>query len=342
MESIWLNIKVFFGKHLYLIFLGFSVGYLIFYTCYYFNNNFHEFLFEYNEYIIYLKTISLYAFTAGIFTVSLKYIHYLKIFESEFERIVDSPRFNEKLKKTLSAITFSEEFLNKQNDINDIWKKVTLSKYKKEFPEIYDKVQKNVVNELFQDNSLTKYYKNVQISYELELIDEFEINVKEFSSFTIIRNKTNSFSWDFFVTFARDFEAEQKNESALLDKEKTRIDGVPIDMSKCKITTEEENDTFINKRFSYDIKGKKEYHIERCFEFSQKLNEDRIISFSSSHVIDDLSVYIKKCDKLEVVFEAVGKNKFYKNEIFTGERISYINRDVFLPGEKYKLFVFKK
>lgn len=342
MADLWTKTKEFFGKNLYLILLGYALLYLIFYTFYYFNTSFNSILKEYDKYIEYLKALSLFAFTGGIFTVALKYIQYLKVFENEFDRIVDSPKFNEKLKSTISAITFSEEFLNKQSDLNNIWKKVTLSKYKNEFPELYDKVEKNIINELFEDNSLTKYYKNVQISYELELVGEFEIKVKEFSSFTIIRNNTKSFSWDFFVSFVRDFSDEINTETNLLNVERTKVDGNEIDIAKCKILNEEESETHTRKKYSYELKGKNEYHIERCFEFSQMLNEDRIISFSTSHVIDDLSVYIKKCDGLEVVFEPVGKNKFYKNEIFSDLRLCYINRDVFLPGEKYKLFVFKK
>jgi hypothetical protein len=342
MKNLLNIIKDFFVKHLYLILLGFSFGYLIFYSIYYFNESFNAYLSNYNEFVEYLKNISLLSFTAGIFTVSLKYIQYLKVFENEFNRIIDSPSFNHKLRGTLSAITFSEEFLKNQNDINDIWKKVTLSKYKSEFPELYEKIKKNIVNELFQDNSLTKYYKNVQISYELKLGDDYELKVKEYSSFTIIRNTTESFFWDFFVSFARDFEKELSEETKLLTEDITKIDGTEIDISKCKITNEEENDQFIIKRFSYELKGEKEYHIERCFEFSQDLQEDRIISFNTSHVVDDLTVYIKKCENLEVVFEPVGRNKFYKNQMFSNERVIYENRDIFLPGEKYKLFVFKK
>jgi len=342
MKELISRFKTFLGKHLYLILLLYSLLYLVFYTFYYFNTSINEFLKDYTVYIEYLKTFSLVSFTGGIFTVSLKYIQYLKVFENEFERIVDSPKFNEKLQSTISAITFSEEFLNKQSNLNNIWKKVTLSKYKNEFPELYDKIQKNIQNELFQDNSLTKYYKNVQISYDLELVSEFKIKVVEFSSFTIIRNNTKSFTWKFFVAFYKDTGLEDKAATAELNMEKTRVDGKEIDKNKCKILNEKENETHTIKTYSYELKGKKEYHIERCFEFEQNLNEDRIISFASSHVIDDLSVYIKKCEELEVVFDSVGKNKFYKNEIFSTERMSYINRDVFLPGEKYKLFVFKK
>lgn len=334
--------KEFFIKNGYIILLGYSFIYLIFYSFYYFNTGVNCYLKPYDTYIEYLKSLSLFAFTGGIFTVALKYIQYLQVFEKEFDRIVSSEGFNKKLESAISILTFSEDHLNKRSDLDNLWKKVTLIKYKNEFPELYSKIQKNIQNELFQHNSLNKYYKNVQISYDLELVGDYEMKSVETSSFTIIRNTTESFTWEFFVSFFRELEEEMKNETDVLVFEKTKVDGKAIEIKKCKILNEDATDKFINKKYSIELKGKTEYHIERCFEFTQDLRDDRIISFNSSHVIDDLSVYIKKCDKLEVVFEPVGKNVFYPNNIFHDDRLSYINRDVFLPGEKYKLFVFKK
>ena len=336
----WL--KVVFSKHLYLVFLSYSSGFLIFYSFYSLHDGFNTYLRDYDDFIQTLKTICILSFTAGIFTVALKYIQYLGVFQKEFNRIIDSDAFHNKLKKALSAITFSEDFLNNQSDLNDIWKKVTLSKYKREFPELYKKVEKNIRNELFEDNSLKKYYKNVQISYEIEWLQGLEVNIKEYSSFTIIRNTTDPFEWKFFVSFVRDFKSEIQNETEFLNYDKTKIGGEPIDIGKCKILNEEENERYTRKQFSYELKGKYDYHIERCFEFKQTLSEDRLLSFNSSNVVDDLSVYIKTCPNIEAIFAEVGRNKFYANGIFDGERQSYINRDVFLPGEKYKIFLYKK
>lgn len=331
-----------FAKSYWYIFaLGISFTFLVFYGIYFFYKPINIFFEPYEEFIEYLKSFCLLLFTGGIFTASLKYLQFLKVFEKEFERIIDSPKFNQKLKKTLSAITFSEEFLNEQSDLNVIWKKVTISKYKNEFPELYEKISKNLKNELFHNKSLNKYYKNVVISYELELIDEYTINIVEHSSFTIIRNKTEEFKWIFFLTFSKEIEENLEDDSSVLNKDETKIDGTKIDISKCKISHQERGDDFIKKQFTYFLKGKKEYHIERRLEFTQNLKEDRVIGFDTSHVIDDLTVHIKICKKLNLVFEPSGKAKFHKNEQFS-DRVTYSNRDVFLPGEKYKLFLYKE
>lgn len=341
-EQWYIKLKNWFFNNSYLIFLSYSSVFLIFYIIYYFNSDLKELLKLYSDLIDFLKTLSILSFTAGIFTVTLKYFQYLKVFESEFNRIIDSKSFENKLEKIVSSVTFSEEFLNKQNDLSEIWKKVTLIKYKKEFPELYDKIEKNLKNELFENNSLNKYYKNVQISYEFELADDDKtIVVKEYTSLTIIRNSIEKFNWDFFVSFARDINDEIKTETKILDENFTKVDGSDIDLKKCVITNQEDYGNFTKKKFSYPLENKKEYHIERCFNFTQQIDDDRIVSFSSSNVVDDLTVRIKLCEKLQIVFEPVGNNYFNKENIFQ-DRICYVNRDVFLPGEKYKIFLFRK
>lgn len=342
-KSPWyIVLKNWFISNSYLIFLSYSSLFIFFYLFYYFNSDLNKALKDYVEIIDFFKTICFFSFTAGIFTVTLKYFQYLKVFESEFNRIINSKSFENKLEGIVSSITFSEEFLNKQNDISEIWKKVTLIKYKKEFPELYEKIEKNLKNELFENNSLNKYYKNVQISYEFELDnDNKTINVKEFTSLTIIRNTTDKFNWDFFVSFARDINEENKIETNLLDKNFTKVDGKLIDIKKCIITNQEDSEKFTKKKYSYPLENKKEYHIERCFKFTQIIDDDRVVSFSSSNVVDDLTVRIKLCNKLQIVFEPVGNNYFNKENIFQ-DRICYVNRDVFLPGEKYKIFLYRK
>lgn len=335
-------LKYWLKSNLYLVFLSYSSIFIVFYLFYYFSNDLKTALKNYKDIIEFFKTLSILSFSAGVFTVTLKYFQYLKVFESEFNRIIDSPKFENKFEKIVSSITFSEEFLTKQNDLSNIWKKVTLIKYKKEFPELYDKIEKNIKNELFENNSLNKYYKNVQISYEFELADDNKtINVKEFTSLTIIRNTTEKFNWDFFVSFARNIDDEVQTETKILDENFTKVDGQNIDLKKCIITNQLDYENFTKKKFTYPLENKKEYHIERCFKFTQIIDDDRIVSFSSSNVVDDLTVRIKICDNLQIVFEPVDNNHFNKENIFH-DRICYVNRDIFLPGEKYKIFLYRK
>lgn len=338
----YIKLKNFVFSNLYLILLSYSSAFLIFYVIYYFSEQLRISLVQYSELIEYLKSLSLIAFTGGIFTVALKYIQYLKLFENEFDRIINSDNFHNKMEKVVSSITFSEEFLSKQGNINEIWKNITLFKYKKEFPELYTKVEQKIKNELFERNSLSQYYNNVQINYEFKLrADNITIDVVEKSSFTIKRNNTENFDWEFFVSFVRNLKDEVDNPTSILDSNNTKVNNEVLDINKCTITNQADYETYTLKKFKYPLEGRKEYHIERCFVFSQNINEDRIVSFSSSNVVDDLTIRIKKCDKLEIVFEPVNGNEFSKENLFD-DRMCYVNRDVFLPGEKYKLFLFKK
>jgi len=64
-------------------------------------------------------------------------------------------------------------------------------------------------------------------------------------------------------------------------------------------------------------------------------------SFSSSKIIDDIYINLVTCEKLNIFFSPVDKNVFVKDNIeFTGT--NFANRDVLMPGEKFKVFIFKK
>ena len=98
---------------------------------------------------------------------------------------------------------------------------------------------------------------------------------------------------------------------------------------------------YFKKIFKHQLVGKKEYHIDRCIEMKQKLHEDRMYSFSSSKIIDDIYINLVTCDKLNIFFSPVDKNVFVKDNIdFAGT--NFANRDVLMPGEKFKVFIFKK
>jgi hypothetical protein len=56
-----------------------------------------------------------------------------------------------------------------------------------------------------------------------------------------------------------------------------------------------------------------------------------------------MSINLKHDEKLDLFFSSVGKNTFnIENHIRSEDSISYINRDLLLPGEKFKVFIFKK
>ena len=98
-----------------------------------------------------------------------------------------------------------------------------------------------------------------------------------------------------------------------------------------------------NIEFSAELEGKKKYIIERQIEMTQNIKEDRVFSFTSSRIIEGMSINLKYQNNLNIFFSPVGKNTFnVDNQLRSEHSQSYINRDLLLPGEKFKVFIYKK
>lgn len=332
MNKIIKNLKT----YSYIYFLGLASAYSIFFTLYSLNETLYNALFSYDKIITYFKDVSILFFTAGIFTVSLKYLQFLGVFEKEFNKAIASDAFDKKLEKQLKQITFSEEFLIEQSNLPELWETVTLCKYKQQFPELYPKLKKKVDNELFISDNISYYYKNFQINYEIKLLDDNYVEVSESASLTIVRPNKDEFNWDFGVTFD---DSEDENIKYNLSFEIKNVNGIIFEESDIK---ERCKPGLINKYVTKKLKGQLEYHIERNIKLVQDLRVDRQFSFGSDRIIDDISLRIKHCDELSVFFTTVNKNKMYHNGAFKDSELAYINRDIFLSGEKFKIFIYKK
>lgn len=328
-----------FKYNAYIYFLGIATAYMLFFLFYTFNSKLNAFAKEWDTAWQYLADISILFFTAGIFSVAVKYFQFLGVFEVEFNKAISSDKFDQKLKKQLTQITFSEEFLLQQSNLNEIWKKVTLCKYNKQFPELYHKLQKKIDNELFSEGNISYYYKNFQIHYSINTLEDKSNHIKivERSSFTIVRPSNEKFLWDFGVTHLKT--ENQPETQSKLSFDIKNDDLFKFDKSMIKIRDRSEK--LVNHYIEVELSDKKEYHIERCIELVQNLDDDKEFSFGSERIIDDISIEIEHGPELEIFFSTVNKNKMYENGAFDRSN-TYINRDVFMPGEKFKIFINKK
>lgn len=333
--------KKFSSKHIYLILFIFPAFYLIYYHFIYDETDPNTYIISGPETITYLGRISQILIGAGIFSATSKYINSLVIFKEQFEKIIMSEKFDKLLSDKLTVLTFSNEHLSKLNNLQENWKTLTLCKYQQKFPELMTKLNRNIENELFIENNLNCYYKNFRIQVNFELLDNDFVKITELTSCTVIPKSSDKVPIEFWMSTNKD--DDEKTYSKFIPKE-TKINGIEfneyIDDKDLIEKTSSIND-FDVKHYTFFLNGKTEYHIERKIEMVQNLKEDRLYGFASNKIIDDISVHLQYCDKLNVFFSSIGKNIFNKdNQLLNGQ--SYINRDVLLPGEKFNVFIYKK
>ena len=343
LEFISNTIKGFFKgfiNNIYLIFLVISISYFAFYIlAYYLKNEDGNRVFDMTI-VTFWKEIAFIVFTAGIFTSCLKYLAYIKVFEKEFDRILLSDKYNERLKKSIESITLSEDYFLAQNNLEHIWEIVTLSKYRKAFPDIYKILKRDIKNEFFEKNNISYYYKNYEKEYNVNLVGERDIRIVEVTKYTIVKNSTEEFEWNFKIRV-------DKRDS--LDNEYPKIEFEVLNADNIKFVPEEDikiesdnGDTI--KTVKKTLQGKEEYHIKRIITFNQNIDYDRECIFGCDKIIDDLSINLRYHEDLKVIFSPAWKVKYHEEELVDLgklKEVSFYNRGILLPGEKFKLFIIK-
>lgn len=321
---------------MYLFLIPFPLCYLIFYYQVYdsgVNTNISK------EVAEYLEKVSIYFFSAGIFSATFKLINSLVVFKNHFKDIIISTEFDEVLTKKLEVLALSDDYLLQRSDLKEIWSRVTLCKYEQRFPQLKEAIREKMENDLFHENSLSYYYKNFRTQINYELLEDNIVKITEISSFTIISNSSDPIVMDFWISTD---DINNANEGKIYTKyiaEKCRMDGISLDIKE--VDTNIVNGIKLYKTFNAELKGKKEYEIERSIEMTQNIDVDRVFSFSSDRIIDNFTLKINPCKKLNIFFSPVGKNKFnLDNQIHEGQ--SYVSREILLPGEKFQTFIYKK
>lgn len=322
--------------HKLTLFVYLASIYLIFYTFYFFNKDLKIYIDSrgYEELIKYLSQVSILIFTSGIFAASLKYLQLLEVFKNQFNEYIESSTFDNKLKKNLKSITFSEDYLLEQSDLPALWKKITLSMYKKEFPHIYEKINKKLNNTFFDKDNISYYYQNFQMTFEISLEENDIVKTIQRINYTIIRPNTNSFIWDFKFSIPKSEIDANFVATARLQEDINNFTDIERNL--------EDIGSNLIIKFSKKLKDKLEYHLEREVTTYQKISEDRIFSFGCDRIINLLNVDIKHSKNMNVLFQPVNRERFDPNNCTIGYDKSYTNRDILLPGEKFILIYLKK
>ncbi len=259
-------------------------------------------------------------------------INSLVIFKKQFKDIIISQEFKTVLSEELETIALSDNYLLKRSDLEDVWKRVTICRFEKAFPSLKNQISNKLQNDFFNDKMLTYYYNNFRIELNLKLTEDNIVEITEVSNFKIIANSKNPISLEFKLS------SESPDDDRIFTKlirKDCKVDNKIIDFTETSIINNR------NKVFSTELKNKLEYIIERKILLTQDLNHDRVFSFSSSIIIDNMDITINTCDKLTYFFSACSKNVFIKDN-HLNRPDSLITREVILPGEKFKLFIYKK
>src|SRR6266542_1546658 len=69
--------------------------------------------------------IALAILSSGIFFAVLKWFQFMGFFREELQGIISSSQFDQKLQKAFCDVLYSDDFLKKQQNLDEIWRRVT-------------------------------------------------------------------------------------------------------------------------------------------------------------------------------------------------------------------------
>jgi hypothetical protein len=332
--------KIFLKKNYFLILIFFPFFYLVYYYAYYlpFKNTNISSIWIKEETADFLWTASLTFLGTGVASGTIKWMNNLAFFKRQFTELIKSKAFNDVISDKMKDLALSDDYLLQRNDLENIWKRVTICKYQQKFPELSQEIGEKIENDLYLERSLHYYYKNFRVQINFTLEGDI-IKIVEIASFTVISSSTDKIEVNFGTT------SDIEDNDAIYTRfipEFCKCDGKKLEL-KTYMENEIGDISANYTRFKAELSGKKKYIIERQIELTQNITDDRVFTFSSSRIIEDLSINLKHDNNLKLFFSPVGKNVFDDDNHLRGERsISYISRDLLLPGEKFKVFIYKK
>lgn len=260
--------------------------------------------------------------TSGVFAAVMKSFQFIGIFKKEIEDVV-----------------LSSKFVEKRNDLPELWKRISECIYRQKFPEISRNLQEIILSSYFPTNH-TYYYEDAIIT----------INIEELTSEDIIKYTQ---TYKFKIVLAEDVDEVIMRQQYTLDKipnmtldNNTRlyykIDGV--DKMEEMEMKDDSNEYKLVKNYSLKVSGKKSFILEVKEKREYCIKDDNIKVFRVGRITKEMDVSISYPDNISVNFFNVGVVKrFEPKHIESKNTISRIHKNgLILPSQGFGMSFVSK
>ena len=220
-----------------------------------------------------------------------------------FLTIVKSKQFLDIFKKQLRSIIYCTEHLEKRKDIRDLWIKTSTAMYKKNFPELCEKLEDNLEKYIPIDSS--KYYENYTYKVDISFDGENEnfLILNESESFDLISRTKNEIEYNSSCVFEKE---DYKEEISDYEMKEFKINKKIIECTEPELKV---NKKFKGKKIAVihkrGLSGENKYSIEKEEYKRYSLKVENTKAHTCSHIFHNYTLEVTHPDELEV--------KFYEN-----------------------------
>lgn len=237
-------------------------------------------------------------------------------------------------KKEIQDIVFGKEFLNKRNDIENIWHNVTKQMFKFKFADIHRDML-SALREILPKEDDISYYEDYDADTKVEWVNREQGLIKSIDTFAmyIVAESEKEFS---FPIKSWTITGDEQN-----GKIKQTIN-VSVDskaMKDLKTTTKREGDEICSETL-IPLKGKKRYFLQYTREKIYNINEDYYIAYRAKYITKNLKVSLELPDDIEALFVERGTTDEFLNVKNSKHHIKKSYKGVIFPKQGY-IFALK-
>lgn len=234
----------------------------------------------------------------------------------------------------IQDIVFGKEFLNKRNDIENIWHNVTKQMFKFKFADIHRDML-SALREILPKEDDISYYEDYDADTKVEWVNREQGLIKSIDTFAmyIVAESEKEFS---FPIKSWTITGDEQN-----GKIKQTIN-VSVDskaMKDLKTTTKREGDEICSETL-IPLKGKKRYFLQYTREKIYNINEDYYIAYRAKYITKNLKVSLELPDDIEALFVERGTTDEFLNVKNSKHHIKKSYKGVIFPKQGY-IFALK-
>lgn len=237
-------------------------------------------------------------------------------------------------KREIQDIVFGKEFLNKRNDIEDIWYNVTKQMFKFKFSDIHKDMLSALRQTLPKEDDIS-YYEDYDADTKVEWVDKEKGVIKSIDTFAlyIVAESEKEFSYPIKTwTITDDDNPENISHSI-----KVCVDGNTL--SELVTTATREGDEICSETL-IPLKGKKRYFLQYTREKIYNINEDFYIAYRAKYITKNLKVSLELPDDIEALFVERGTTAEFMNVKNSKHHIKKSYKGVIFPKQGY-IFALK-
>lgn len=214
--------------------------------------------------------------------------------------LMTTARYMGVFKEALEEIVYSPRFLEKRNDIEQVWENVSYAMFKSKLPSISHAFLRSI-KEYYISASEDQFYENYRAIIDISWLDKKKqwVQISYDVDFDLITEseKRKNFTFNSWTYKTDDDEFCTKTEIT-----KYSVDGQDTQVKSIGKT---EQDGEIIERFQVEINGKKKYSIKEHLNKTMCLRDDNFCAFNCKWLVNNMDIQIYFPEDMDVKF--VGK-----------------------------------